>query len=89
MAMASQGQIFMQRVQPVQRSTFTLQTINVVGSVGSSDAFPMQSSWGMTAMQASHPVQRSGVISAMVRDFRVGGGGGLGHSLLAEQRRVN
>lgn len=71
MAMASQGQIFMQRVHPVQRSALTSQTMRVVGIVGSSEAFPMQSSWGMTAMQASQPVQRSGLMSAMVRDFRV------------------
>lgn len=76
MAMASQGQILRQRVQPVQRSTLTSQTMRVVGRVMSFDALPMQSSWGMTAMQASHPVQRSGEISAMVRDLRVGAVGG-------------
>lgn len=70
--MASQGQIFRQSVQPVQRSTFTSQTMRVVGRVMSWEALPMQSSWGMTAMQASHPVQRSGEISAMVRDLRAG-----------------
>lgn len=78
--MASQGQIFRQSVQPVQRSTFTSQTMRVVGTVMSLEALPMQSSWGMTAMQASHPVQRSGEISAMVRDLRVGA---VGAALMA------
>lgn len=72
MVMASQGQIFMQRVQPVHTSGATSQTTNPVGSVISWDALPMQLSWGMTAMQASHPVQRSGEMEAMVRDRRTG-----------------
>jgi hypothetical protein len=75
--MASQGQIRKQRVHPVHTSCCTSQTTSPVGKVTSVDIFTIQVSWGATAMHASHPVQRSGQIFAIVRDFRVGVAGGM------------
>lgn len=70
MVMASQGQIFMQSVQPVHLSILTSQTIMPKGLLGSWSTFAMQSSQGATAIQASQPVQRSSQIFAMVLERR-------------------
>ncbi len=69
MVMASQGQMRMQRVQPVHFSFWTSTTTMAKGVEEGASSFTIQSGWGITDKQASHPEQRSGLMDAINFDF--------------------
>lgn len=69
MLMASHGQILMQSVHPVHFSSWTSTTTKLNGLDESASNLTIQSGCGITDIQASQPVQMSGLIEAISLDL--------------------